>query len=342
MHQKGFLFLCTFLAFSVLIAQNPFLNINKQQALNQENQKITRFSQQMEKFYHLEDHQSWREITEEVLASPETSQMAKDSIRNYKRRIFVFKYPSDDLWIKGFISFTPDPQYHPLLILLRGGTENFGLLHPGIIFATYGNYTVLSSTLRGGVSEGHDEYGGADVNDIHHLIAYLPSLAKELGISLDPHCIYMLGLSRGGLEMFLSLARYPVLQNYVNKVVALSALLDLHRQIEDRPDDMKEMFKHHFGFTASNAKQWIAQRDPLETIPYLKKSLPILIIQGTDDQRINPAEGRHMYQALKTDHHAVYYWEIPQGRHVLLNKPYIMEKISTWLKANSTCEPLHP
>ena len=199
-----------------------------------------------------------------------------------------------------FFSYTPHPEYHPLLILYRWGNMNFALMNPGVDFATYRNYTVISSTLRGGVSEEKDEFGGADVDDMKNLMEFLPSLSKELGIELHPSCVFMLGPSRGGLEMFLTLARFPELQNRVNKVVSLSGILDLHRLIQDRPDDMKKMFQNSFGLeNGSKGEAWIAKRDPLNAVPYLKKSLPILIVQGTDDQRIDLAEGRKMRQTFR-------------------------------------------
>ena len=73
-------------------------------------------------------------------------------------------------------------------------------MNPGIIFATYKDYTVISSTLRGGISEGKDEFGGADIDDMKNLMSFIPVLAKELGIELHPGCVFMLGPSRGRLR----------------------------------------------------------------------------------------------------------------------------------------------
>ena len=105
-------------------------------------------------------------MTDRVLASRDTSEESKRSIRAFNRRIIVFKYPSDGLIIEGFLSYTPNPEHHPLLILYRWGDQDFALMNPGVIFATYKDYTVISSTLRGGISEGKDEFGGSDVDDM--------------------------------------------------------------------------------------------------------------------------------------------------------------------------------
>ena len=328
--------------FSFLFSQTTLSKQDQEAALDKSDREIAENSEKIKEFYELGKDEEWREITDKVLASSDTSEESKKSIRTFHRRIFVFKYPSDNLWIKGFISFTPNPNYHPLLLLYRWGNENFALMNPGIIFATYKDYTVISSTLRGGVSEGKDEFGGEDVNDIKNLIDFIPQLAQKLGIQLNPSCVFMLGPSRGGLEMFLTLSRFPELQKRVNKVVALSAILDLHQLINDRPKDMKRMFENQFGLSGGvNGNNWIAKRNPLNTVSFIRQSLPILVIQGTADNRINLAEGRHMVNALKQNKNQVHYWEIPQGNHALTNHPYIMNEIAQWLESDSPCMSIH-
>lgn len=310
-------------------------------ALIEQNQAILDNSKMIQDLYELNENEKWREITDQVLASSDTPDLSKESIRAYHRRIFVFKYPSDQLMIKGFISFTPQPEFHPLLILYRWGNENFALMNPGVTFATYKDYTVISSTLRGGVSEGEDEFGGKDVDDMKNLIKYVPEISKELGIHLQPSCVFMIGPSRGGMEMFLTLAHFPQLQKRVNKVVAISAILDLHQLIQDRPTDMKEMLEQEFGFQdGPKGKEWIAKRDPMNVIPLLSPSLPILVIQGTNDNRIGLKEGHRMVDALKNTGHDVSYWEIKGGDHVLMNHPHIMNNIANWLESNSPCMSL--
>lgn len=314
----------------------------KAAALEKENQSIQADSENIQKLYELGKGENWRDVTQEVLANQDTSPESQASIREWNRRIIVFKYPSDGLWIKGFFSYTPNPDYHPLLILYRWGNMDFALMNPGIDFATYRNYTVISSTLRGGVSEGSDEYGGKDVDDMKNLMNFLPSLSKDLGISLHPPCVFMIGPSRGGLEMFLTLARFPELQKHVSKIVSLSGLLDLNLLIKDRPDDMKKVFQNSFGLeNGAKGEAWISKRDPINTVPFLKKSLPILIVQGTADKRIDLAEGRHMVNLLKDSGHTVDYWEIPHGEHTLINTPHIMSTIARWLESNSACTSIY-
>lgn len=322
--------------------ENSFSEQKKEEALEQDNDGIVAYSKRMQQFYELNKGEQWRDVTEQVLSSPDTSRESKESIKTYERRIIVFRYPSEGLSIKGFFSYTPYPNHHPLLILYRWGNENFALMNPGVVYATYKNYTVISSTLRGGVSDGNDEFGGGDVNDMKNMIEFIPKLSKELGIKLHPSCVFMMGPSRGGLEMFLTLSRFPELQKRVNKVVALSAALDLHSLIHDRPNDMKKMLQNHFGLQdGAKGEAWIAKRDPLNAVPLLNKSLPILIIQGTDDNRISLDEGVNMVKALKKNGNEVDYWEVPKGNHVLMNNPHIMSDIARWLESPCSCLSVH-
>lgn len=306
-------------------------------ALLKENDAIAADVDNVLSFYQLNENEKWRDITSEIIQSSTTDPNTKNEIIKNKRRIILFVYPSDGLKIKGFLSYTPNPKMHPLIILFRWGNRNFALMNPGLDIANYGDYTVISSTLRDGVSEGKDEFGGKDVNDMKNLIDFIPELAKELNIEIHPHCTFMIGPSRGGLEMFQTLARFPEIQNRITKAVALSAILDLHQQIQDRPHDMKPMFEESFGLNKNNQAQWIKERDPLNTVSKLKKTLPILIVQGTADPRINVKEGYKMLQTLKDSGHKVDYWEVKNGDHVLRNVPQAMNTISQWLEFNANC-----
>lgn len=321
-----------FFSFSLLTAHS----------LLEENGKIAESSDFVEELYSIPADQKWKDITQLVLDNPTTAVEARESIIKNERKIILFTYPSDGLLIKGFLSFTPNPEHHPLLIIFRSGNQKFALMNPGISLATYKDYTVISSTLRGGVSEGVDEFGGKDVDDMKNLVEFIPKIAAEIGIQLHPHCTFMLGASRGGLEMFLTLAKHTELQNHVDKIVSLSSILDLHEQILNRPLDMKPMFENFFGMDPKNPGPWIKERDPLETAPFIKSTLPILVIQGTEDKRVHLKEGKNMVNALKNTGHSVDYWEVPGGNHTLTNVPHLMDDVTQWLEAHLDCYKSDP
>jgi dipeptidyl aminopeptidase/acylaminoacyl peptidase len=325
-----FRFFLSFFVSSMLLTTSGF---TMEQNLTKDSIHIEDFSKRVAAFYAMDENEQVKEITDKVLASPYTLQSAKDSIKAYQRRIFVFKYPSDGLKIYGFISFTPNPERHPLELLFRGGNREFGLLNPGDPLATYQNETVLSSTLRGGISEGKDEFGVADLADVKNMVDYLPTLEKKLHIHLNPEYTYALGESRGALEMFLTLAKYPELQDRLDKIVSLSGLIDINSIIRER-EDMKEMFKKDFGYRpGENDQQWIKERSSILAVPYLKKTLPVLVIHGTKDIRVSCSGCYELIEKLKENGNPVTFWEIEGGTHSLINQPDMMDYISKWVQS---------
>lgn len=284
------------------------------------------------KFYELPSDVNLKDITEDLLKSPYVKDEQKQSIKNSNRRVLVFIYPSDGLKIKGLISFLPEPQKHPLLVFLRGGNRIFGVLNPGSDLTCFENYTVISTMYRGGVSEGVDEFGGDDVNDVKNLISFIPVLENKLKVSIQNQKTFLLARSRGGMQMFLALARYPELQTKFSKIVSLSGLLDMRQNIASRPD-MEEMFVKDFGLEKGiNDEEWINKRDPLLTTNKIIPQLPILIIQGTDDNRISLEEGRNMVSKLQMVGNNVSYWEIQGAKHCLSNIKNRAELILNWLE----------
>ena len=123
--------------------------------------------------------------------------------------------------------------------------EEAGALDP--IQTTYYAYQFqticIASNYRGcGKSEGKDEFGGADVDDVIHFVDFCGKLSF-----VDPQKINMLGVSRGGMMT------YEVLRNdnRVHKAVVVSGLADSFMGYEER-DDMREIYKELVGGTPEN------------------------------------------------------------------------------------------
>lgn len=233
-----------------------------------------------------------------------------------EQKIFLFTYSSGHLKIKGLLSFVPNPSDR-LLVFLRGGNRIFSITNPGSDWVCTGSRTVVTTTYRGGVSEGIDQFGGEDVADVKNLIDHLPMLGKTFGLNLTLPTT-LLGSSRGAMEMFLALTRYPYLQERFEKIISLSGLLDLRNTIATRPD-MVKMFKEEFGIGDIDEESWIKQRDPLLTASKVKKNLPIQIIQGSDDKVIDLTQGHRMAEQLQQHGCNVTYKEIKGGEHCLAN-----------------------
>jgi hypothetical protein len=215
--------------------------------------RIYERSLEIAKFYDLPEEMDLKEITDVLLESPLISEQNKETIKQFDRRIFTFQYPSEGLQVKGILSLVQGDD-SPVLVVLRGGNRIFGILNPASDLMCARDYTVIATTYRGGVSEGEDEFGGNDVNDVHNLVEFLPELERKLGLPFLNEKMYLLGASRGGMELFLALTRFPELQEKFLKVVSLSELLDLMVCISGR-HDMKQMFQSDFSLTEENEEE---------------------------------------------------------------------------------------
>lgn len=294
---------------------------------------IARGQRTASQFYCLEDNEDLKEITCALLNSDDTEDHIKQLIIATGRRFFLFRYPSDSFRVKGIISFVPNPSGNPMLVYLRGGRGMIGLTHPAIDLTCMRNYTVITTTYRGGVSEGIDEFGVCEVDDVAHLMQYFPTLQEKLGISFKPSDTFMLGASRGGMEMFLALAKTPELQKKIKKAASLSGLMDMNVFIQERKD-MKEMFMRDFGFIPNeNGKEWIKRRNPLNAVSNIRSDLPFFILQGTDDIQVSLAEGYHMVKKLEENGNPVTYLEVPGGDHCLRNQSNRSDIIADWFES---------
>lgn len=319
--------------FTVVVAASFHIGAEENSILDEESKRVLERSHRIAtQFYTLEIGEEIKEITADILMSNETKETIKQTILTTGRRFFLFTYPSDGFQVKGYISFVPDPTGKPLLILLRGGNRIFGLMNPATDLSCIKDYTVIATTYRGGVSEGTDQFGGEEVNDVQNLIRYVPVLEQKLGVSIQSKEVYLLGGSRGGMEMFLALGRSSALQHYITKAVSLSGLLDMQECIRSR-EDMKSMFIKDFGLVpGDNDEEWISARDPILTVPNIRRDLPILIIQGTSDNRVTLDEGYHMVEKLEANGNHVDYMEVSEGDHCLGNHPNRVELITEWLE----------
>ncbi len=279
--------------------------------------------------YELNPGETIKEITQALYIHPNTSEIVKNSISQKNHRYFVFSYPSDGLNVKGYLSLPGNLQRPiPLIILLRGGAGLFGLPHPGIFSAQEG-YAVVSTTYRGGVSEGRDEYGGDDVNDVVNLFNYLPVLEQIFQISFHPNNKYMVGYSRGGMELFLTLGRYPEIQQRIKKVASITGQLNLTNTIQARPY-LRKYYEDNFGLV-ENDKEWFVKRQPITYASRISKFLPIMIAQGSEDKRICLSEGYDLLQTFHDLGHLITYVEVEGGDHVLNNSSDFIPVLMDWL-----------
>ena len=67
-------------------------------------------------------------------------------------------------------------------------------------------------------------------------------------------------------------------------------------------------------------------------VPKIRKDLPFLILQGTEDLRTSLNEAIHMVDKLKENGNPVDYLEIGGGDHCLSNQPDCLKWIADWFE----------
>ena len=180
----------------------------------------------------------------------------------------------------------------PLVIFNRGGNRGFGrLVFTNLVdFARWSQegFVVLASQYRGGPgSEGDDEFGGADVDDVMNLFG----VARELG-NVDMRNVFMQGVSRGGLMTYLALQRGA----QVNAAAVVGGPTDLSLEADHRPE-MQALYRELIPNFDADPGAALRARRVLDFADRL--SAPLLILHGGADWRVDPQQALALAQRLQ-------------------------------------------
>ncbi|MBA2649587.1 MAG: prolyl oligopeptidase family serine peptidase [Legionella sp.] len=259
-----------------------------------------KLSKNRAEIYRLEGKTNIKDITEQLISDKNTPSELKESLIKGERKIVVFKYLSDNNKVAGYLSYLTNHKQNPTLIFLRGGNKFFGIMRPNNRFSFLKRFNIVGTLYRGNIYGGKDEFGGDDVNDVENLIKFLPQLEQYSKIKLQPP-FSMMGVSRGAMEMFLSLNRSEYVQKVINKAISVSGNLDLHVSMQHRPD-MEYLFKRFFKDSPDkDFADWIHARNPINNLTNIPKALQVLLVYGLADNRVSLQEQLNFKQALEKE-----------------------------------------
>lgn len=121
------------------------------------------------------------------------------------------------------------------------------------------------------------------------------------------------------MQMFLVLNRYRETNAQFKAVMSLTWTLDSSLWMHERPD-VDAMFRSDYGLTDKNFNQWIAHRNPVANFQNIARDLPIIIVQGGEDERVGMNQGKAMAMKLiEHGFHSVRYRAFPKTNHMLSN-----------------------
>lgn len=196
----------------------------------------------------------------------------------------MFWYRSDGLKVKGFLLYPKKSGTYPCLVYNRGGSFDFGKITDRQLYGimapiAQAGYVVIASQYRGNDgSDGHDEVGGQDVNDVLNLIPLLKRVDQA-----DTKRIGMFGWSRGGMMTLLALKKLRTLK----AAVIGGAPTDQFLEVKLRPR-MKLVHQNGSGKKGKALIPELRKRSAIFWADQLPKRTPLLIFHGQSDWRVHP------------------------------------------------------
>ena len=244
-------------------------------------------------------------------------------------QVYKFKYISGNHLVGCYIVLPKiilKSEKLPCVILNRGGNGNFDKwedyrMFTNVVsrFARWGHATILSQYSGNSDSEGYDQFGGSDIQDILQIKNFLPEFSF-----IDDKKISMIGYSRGGMMTYLSVAY----ADWINCAVSIAGVTNLERNYKNRPD-LK--YNHQFLFDVNDQKE-LEKRSVVKWADKLNRKTPILIIHGSEDKQVDVADAIEIAKELEKNNHTYKLKVYQGGDHHLNNYFYDYgDEIKNWL-----------
>lgn len=251
----------------------------------------------------------------------------------------VFAYESDGILVEGIMvrprNVAADAKL-PVVIYNRGGNAKGGTLVYGAIqhslmpLAELG-YIVIASQYRGAKAFPTsatdeirlDQFGGNDVNDIKNLLPIINGMTEA-----DSERIAMKGFSRGGMMSYLAARNMPQLK----ALIVEAGVADLEASLAVR-QTMENIYTRFIPHYATEKTAQLKARSVLHWLDKLAPQLPILLLHGDKDARVEVAQSQELAKALAEKgrpHKLVIY---PGADHDLYpNRAEANTETAAWLK----------
>lgn len=314
MKNQVIVFLISILTFSTGLAQDSNLLIKKKLISNFSNTPI------------------YSRLTENIAGTVQWKEQLKyiDSIE-----VYSITYLSDGLKVNGLLVKPKKEGNYPCVIYNRGGNRDFGALKIAHGILTLGQiakegYVVIASQYRGNEgSEGQEEFGGKDVNDV----VILTEVLKEIE-GADTNNIGMYGWSRGGMMTYMALTK----TNKIKAAVVGGGLSDL--TVIDRPKMENGVYAQLIPNYKENKTVELEKRSAIKWVDQFPKNTPILLLHGNADWRVKATNSLNL--ALEFEKYRIpYRLKIFEGgdHGITEYKEEVHEDVMSWfdrfLKANA-------
>jgi len=181
---------------------------------------------------------------------------------------------------------------YPVVIYNRGGNREFGKIEePTLLMHELikSGYIILASQYRGNDgSQGVEQFGGDDVHDVLNLIKTAQNLPYA-----DTNNIFMIGRSRGGMMTYVALKEQPP----IKRAVVIAGPTDLFKSVQERPEMETYVYNQLIPNLPENREEEYKKRSVVFWPE--KINVPILIIHGKNDWRVDVSDSHAIVEKLK-------------------------------------------
>ena len=196
----------------------------------------------------------------------------------------------------------------PVILSIHGGPEaqerprySYNGLYQYLLNHGFG---ILAPNIRGSSGYGityqkliHRDWGGAELGDIEHAAKYLQALDW-----VDVNRIAVFGGSFGGFATLSAVTRLPDYWALGIDIVGPSNLLTFVNSV---PPHWRSMLKQWVG-DAEEDHDMLVERSPITYVDQVR--VPMLVIQGAKDPRVNQAESDQMVERMRKNGGDVRYY----------------------------------
>lgn len=247
---------------------------------------------------------------------------------------YQINYLVDDVEVEGFYLSEKEEnddkgvetEPKPLLVLNRGGNGGFGKMAKILLLTRFSSIAKAGYVIMGSQYRDQDEFGGKDLLDVFEII----NIAKKLP-NVDPESVSMLGISRGAMMTYMAARQLPELKS----LIIWAGQSDLNQALTYRPA-MENVYEARIPLYSQNKQQVLQQRSAIHWVNEISPDMPILLLHGDKDKRVNVNHAQMMAERLKVLNHQHQLTIYKNGSHSLKkHRKQVMTEIIQWLDKNS-------
>lgn len=264
-------------------------------------------------------------LSEYVISAEELSPEGYEG----RLRLFSLRYESSGCQVVGYLAAPADylEKSYYTLVYNRGGNQEYGALTTEDIckYAALG-YIAIGSQYRGnGGGTGREQFGGNDVKDVIRLI----DIAEHFSFAASPR-VFMVGHSRGGMMTYIACRRTP---ERIIAAVVRSGIADCFDMYISRDQEIKDLMKDLIGGTPEEVPAEYERRSAVRWAGEIQ--VPILILHGTKDWRVQPRQAEAVAKLLEEHHREHKLIIYPGATHSLEGTTALLET-KRWLDSHQS------